>query len=82
MDPKTDELRAAHDVLAEFYAERLAGHLESAHADRAVLGVFCDLVREAGPAARSRMSAAGPGGSSRSSRRAGSNRAAWTCRPT
>ena len=48
MDAKTDELRAAHDVLAEFYAERLAGHLERSPADRAVLGVFCDLVREAG----------------------------------
>jgi SAM-dependent methyltransferase len=48
MDAKTDELRAAHDVLAEFYAERLAGALEGSPADRAVLGVFCDLVRDAG----------------------------------
>jgi len=48
MDAKTDELRAAHDVLAEFYAERLAGDLERSPADRAVLGVFCELVREAG----------------------------------
>ena len=27
MDAKTEELRAAHDVLAELYAERLAGAL-------------------------------------------------------
>ena len=48
VDAKTRELRDAHDVLAEFYAERLAGHLEASPADRAVLGVFCELVREAG----------------------------------
>jgi len=48
VDDKTDELRAAHDVLAEFYAERLAGHLDQSPADRAVLGVFCDLVLGAG----------------------------------
>jgi hypothetical protein len=28
MDAKTKELRAAHDVLAEFYAGRLAGALD------------------------------------------------------
>jgi SAM-dependent methyltransferase len=48
VDAKTDELRAAHDVLAEFYAQRLAGHLDGSPADRAVLGMFCDLVRDAG----------------------------------
>jgi SAM-dependent methyltransferase len=48
VDDKIDELRAAHDVLAEFYAERLAGDLERSPVDRAVLGVFCDLVLEAG----------------------------------
>jgi ubiquinone/menaquinone biosynthesis C-methylase UbiE len=48
VDAKTRELRGAHEVLAEFYAERLAGHLEASPADRAVLGVFCELVREAG----------------------------------
>jgi ubiquinone/menaquinone biosynthesis C-methylase UbiE len=48
VDAKTDELRAAHDVLAEFYAQRLADHMERSAADRGVLGVFCDLVREAG----------------------------------
>lgn len=43
MDAKTEELRAAHDVLAEFYAERLAGALDRIPADRAVLGLFCEL---------------------------------------
>jgi hypothetical protein len=28
MDPKTDELRAAHDALSGFYRERLADALE------------------------------------------------------
>ncbi len=45
MDAKTRELRAAHDVLAAFYAERVGGPLERS-ADRAVLSLFCDLVRE------------------------------------
>lgn len=44
MDAKTEELRAAHDVLAEFYADRLAGVLDRLHADRAVLGLFCELI--------------------------------------
>ena len=48
VDANTAELRAAHDVLAEFYAEHLAGHMDRSPADRAVLGVFCDLVRDAG----------------------------------
>jgi SAM-dependent methyltransferase len=48
MDAKTAELRAAHDVLAEFYASRLAGALDQAPADRAVLGLFCDLTVTAG----------------------------------
>jgi SAM-dependent methyltransferase len=48
VDAKTDELRAAHDVLAEFYAERLAGHLDRMPADRAVLGLFCDLITGSG----------------------------------
>lgn len=43
MDAKTEELRAAHDVLAELYAERLAGALARMPAERAVLGLFCDL---------------------------------------
>lgn len=43
MDAKTEELRAAHDVLAEFYAGRLAGALDHMPAERAVLSLFCDL---------------------------------------
>ena len=48
MDAKTDELRAAHDVLAEFYVERLAGALDRMPAERAVLGLFCESVLAAG----------------------------------
>ena len=48
MDPRTEELRDAHNVLAEVYAERLAGALERTPEDRAVLGLFCELVRDAG----------------------------------
>jgi SAM-dependent methyltransferase len=44
MDAKTEELRAAHDVLAEFYADRLAGALDRMPAERAVLGLFCESV--------------------------------------
>jgi SAM-dependent methyltransferase len=47
VDAKTEELRAAHDVLAEFYADRLADALDHMPADRAVLGLFCDLVTAA-----------------------------------
>jgi SAM-dependent methyltransferase len=47
MDAKTGELRAAHDVLAEFYASRLAGALDRMPAERAVLGLFCDVIRAA-----------------------------------
>jgi len=43
VDAKTDELRAAHDVLAEFYVDRLAGALESMPIDRAALNLFCEL---------------------------------------
>jgi len=48
VDAKTEELRAAHDVLAEFYAERLAGELARMPIERAVLGLFCDLTLAAG----------------------------------
>jgi SAM-dependent methyltransferase len=48
VDAKTEELRAAHDVLAEFYAVRLAGVLDHMPAERAVLGLFCDLTLAAG----------------------------------
>jgi ubiquinone/menaquinone biosynthesis C-methylase UbiE len=47
VDAKTEELRAAHDVLAEFYADRLADVLDQMPAERAVLGLFCDLTRAA-----------------------------------
>jgi ubiquinone/menaquinone biosynthesis C-methylase UbiE len=43
VDTKTAELRAAHDVLAEFYAERLADALDHMPIERAVLGLFCEL---------------------------------------
>ena len=48
MDAKTEELRAAHDVLAEFYAERLAGILDRMPVEQAVLGLFCNLALAAG----------------------------------
>lgn len=44
MDARTEELTAAHDVLSEFYAERLAGALDRMPEERAVLGLFCELV--------------------------------------
>ncbi len=47
MDAKTAELRAAHDVLAEFYVDRLADAMDRMPVDRAVLGLFCDLVLDA-----------------------------------
>jgi SAM-dependent methyltransferase len=47
-DAQTDELRAAHDVLAEFYAERLAAALGRRPEERGVLGLFCELVHGAG----------------------------------
>jgi ubiquinone/menaquinone biosynthesis C-methylase UbiE len=47
MDAKTEELRDAHDVLAELYADRLADALDQMPVDRAVLGLFCDLTRAA-----------------------------------
>jgi hypothetical protein len=48
MDAKTEELRAAHDALAEFYVGYLAGAMDRMPVDRAVLGLFCDLVLAAG----------------------------------
>jgi len=47
-DPATDELRKAHDVLAAFYVERLAGALEASPRDRSVLDLFATLVTQAG----------------------------------
>jgi SAM-dependent methyltransferase len=50
VDDRTDELRRAHDELAEIYAERLAHAIDRMPEDRAVLGLFCDLLasREGG----------------------------------
>lgn len=48
VDPKTQELRAAHDVLAEVYAVRLAGLLDRMPIERALLGLFADLVHARG----------------------------------
>jgi len=47
-DGKIDELRDAHDTLAEFYADRLANAHEQMPVDRAVLGLFCGLVLGSG----------------------------------
>jgi SAM-dependent methyltransferase len=43
VDAKTEELRAAHDVLAELYAVRLPDALDRMPLERALLGLFCDL---------------------------------------
>jgi ubiquinone/menaquinone biosynthesis C-methylase UbiE len=43
VDAQTEELRNAHDVLADFYAQRLAGVLESMPIERAVLDLFSEL---------------------------------------
>ncbi|MGX6600564.1 class I SAM-dependent DNA methyltransferase [Micromonosporaceae bacterium Da 78-11] len=48
MDAETDELRAAHDVLAEWYVQHLVGMLESMPVERAVLDLFGELTRAAG----------------------------------
>ncbi len=48
VDAKTRELRDAHNVLAELYVERLAGILDQMPIEQAVLGLFCQLVRERG----------------------------------
>ena len=48
MDAKTEELRAAHDVLAEFYVGLLADDLDGMPAERAMLDLFCESVRAAG----------------------------------
>jgi len=47
-DAKTNELRDAHDVLAEFYAERLIGILDRMPIERAMLDLFCQSVVGAG----------------------------------
>ncbi|MDT7649584.1 MAG: hypothetical protein QOI36_990, partial [Pseudonocardiales bacterium] len=48
VDGKTGELRDAHDVLAEMYADRLANVLDEMPIERAVLGLFRELVLDSG----------------------------------
>jgi SAM-dependent methyltransferase len=48
VDGKTEELRDAHDVLAEMYADRLANVLDEMPIERAVLGLFRELVLDSG----------------------------------
>lgn len=48
MDAKTDELRSAHDALAEWYAETLDGALERMPIERSVLDLFSELTVSAG----------------------------------
>jgi SAM-dependent methyltransferase len=43
VDAKTEELRAAHDVLAGLYVDLLADALDHMPAERAMLDLFCDL---------------------------------------
>ena len=43
VDAKTEELRAAHEVLADFYVERLAGALDDMPVERAMLDLFGEL---------------------------------------
>lgn len=52
VDAGTEELRSAHDVLAEFYADRLADALERMTAERAVLDLFCEVTVAANLGAR------------------------------
>ncbi len=47
MDPRTEELKAAHDVLAAYYVEHLADHLQRTPVERAVLDLFCEVTRAA-----------------------------------
>jgi len=47
VDAKTDELRSAHDVLAEWYVDHLTGALDRMPVERAVLDLFCELTRAA-----------------------------------
>jgi len=48
VEAKTRELRDAHDALAELYVERLANVLDEMPIGQALLGLFCQLVREGG----------------------------------
>ncbi len=48
VDGTTEELRRAHDAIAEFYAELLPAVYEQLPVDRAVLDLFCTLVLDVG----------------------------------
>jgi ubiquinone/menaquinone biosynthesis C-methylase UbiE len=48
MDANTEELRQAHDVLSEWYAENLPGVLESMPVERAMLDLFAELTLAVG----------------------------------
>ncbi|MEV6288636.1 class I SAM-dependent methyltransferase [Kribbella sp. NPDC051770] len=47
MNSKTDELRAAHDILAEVYVEAVRGALDRMPTERAMLDLFSDYVLSA-----------------------------------
>ena len=81
MDAKTEELRAAHDVLAEVYADRLADALDHMPAERAVLGLFCDLILAAGLGAKVVDVGCGRDGSSPTWQPGAFPRVGSTCRP-
>jgi SAM-dependent methyltransferase len=48
MDAGTEELRHAHDVLSGWYAENLAGVLESMPVERALLDMFAEMTSAVG----------------------------------
>lgn len=48
MDARTQELRDAHDVLSEWYAENLVGLLESMPIERAMLDLFAEMTLAVG----------------------------------
>jgi SAM-dependent methyltransferase len=48
MDAGTEELRGAHDVLSEWYAENLVGVLESMPVERAMLNLFAEMTLAVG----------------------------------
>jgi SAM-dependent methyltransferase len=48
MDARTDELRNAHDMLAEWYARNLVGVLESMPIERAMLDLFAEMTLAVG----------------------------------
>ncbi|WP_203828151.1 class I SAM-dependent methyltransferase [Actinoplanes palleronii] len=48
MDAKTEELRDAHDVLADFYVTYLDGQLDGDPIERSMLDLFAEQVRSSG----------------------------------